>query len=1290
MSYYTKSKIWENINSNINSMANSVASLKQSFDYGKQYDMNREFDNRYEDYQAVVDYADANAYTKYDSIDNFINSASADLNIDSKFIKNVIESNYYDPTMNNGATMTSWMLKNGTGSTKWNRNQITKALNKSDETTVQNLIVSGLVTYAQELVSKDPYSMYDWEPSLNKKYTELLDPKAISEATGIDERRVQDILNNSNIKENVDKIYDTELRGYFEGLKEQQEKARLKQASETYLTSVIDQCVANNISTEDFKKLLDESIVESGLNLTESPEMLERYRYEAYESYIAKKSIEFGKENFLLDDYEFHEKFVDYNTNLRKELYGTENSKSNYMFNYADAYTSKVESGTSYNEALSKEIDTANDDYIKNINNIITVNLSNINSNIDENNESSVSYSEKYSDIDSFVSDIIKDENGESIFSSIDELADWCVKNNKIELYKNVRTTYAKIKKEDESIKQSINNEIANLEKERNTYIKTTISINLDNINANIGENNNLSISYSSKYESLDSFVADILKDEKGNSLFNSLDEFANWAIKNNKEDLYKKLRETYNKIKNTEKSVIDEEQKKIDTETTNLKNQYYNSIEILSKDIVNQLANNPYLILNNDFSNDGIAKLLGYESYQALVDTNDTKLFGYYDDIFNQVIKAKSTIESQKASLEQSAKEYNKQLKTQFEESFSRNCTNLIEDAKKNTNTIYSLDYIAMYCSNSQFKGFDELVDNGSWKVIDDFIKTCTEIAKISANNYSSQIDEQYTANYVKNRRDNLEGSSIKIANYSTSNYSVSIEIGERTSKNDDKFALLNEDVVETNKTVVNPYYTFNPYQNLTDWTLIDELSKDDKFKNGLKVIDYDGFMEYLNTFNDENLKKDPYFVQSLIIQWNSAYTNVPTSEEQQEMIFDVQLNSANQNILDGNYTEGMQELSNLSATAPPDKIGEINTAISQAKTLIKNQTEFEQVQEIINNIIEGYKFGGDNKYYNILKSNATNNFNLSYRYAEELKNGTKTIEQVTEEIYSLFAQKNYDESMKQLETNIKNSSGFVDFISGQDMNLFTSDFKLNYQKINEGTMYNMTDKEVDIFNSWLINQINGNEVKLEDINKTLFSISSNGNEKITYDGKEYKEGNKKNPVYTKALIIKGTLDYISGKTNYMKDLLINVKGFKDGDLKLINYKSDDGSYYDIALYDEKYSDIYLMPNDNSVNNLLCLTVKDDFKESIDVNLKGNNLITVSNYMTTGINKPIDFSKYLSKQKDNIKFQIDNASRVISNINRPEINRYVDAYNKSTEEQKDVKLTCLEQVDKYRRYYGI
>lgn len=1150
MSYYTKSKIWENINSNINSMANSVASLKKSFDYGKQYDMNREFDNRYEDYQAVVDYADANAYTKYDSIDNFINSASTDLNIDSKFIKNVIESNNYDPTMNNGATMTSWMLQNKTGSDKWRRNQITKALNKSDETTVQNYFLSGLETYAQELVSKNPYSMYDWEPSLRKKYTELLDPKSISEATGIDERRVQDILNNSNIKENVDKIYDTELRGYFEGLKEQQEKARIKQAAGTYLTSVIDQCVANNTSTEDFKKLLDESIIESGLNLTETPEMLERYRYEAYESYIAKKSIEFGKENFLLDDYEFHEKFIEYNTGLRKEVYGTEDSKVNYMVNYADAYTSKVESETSYNETLSKEIDTDNNDYIKNVNNIITVNLSNINSNIDENNELSVSYSKKYSDIDSFVSDIIKDENGNSIFSSIDELADWCVKNNKTELYKNVRTTY--------------------------------------------------------------------------------------------------------NKIKNTEKSVIDEEQKKIDTETTNLKNQYYNSIEILSKDIVNQLANNPYLIINNDFSNDGIAKLLGYESYQALVDTNDTKLFSYYDDIFNQVINAKSTIESQKNALEKSAKDYNAELKTQFEEAFSRNCTNLINQAKTNPNTIYSLDYIANDCSNKLFSTADELIDNGSWVVIDDFIKTCTEIAKISANNFSSNIDEQYTADYVRNRRENFDGSSIKIANYSTSDYSVSVELGERTSKNDDKFALLNQDVVETNKTVVNPYYTFNPYQDLTDWTLIDELSKDDKFKNGLKVIDYDGFVEYLNTFIDDNLKKDPYFVQSLIIQWNSAYTNVPTSEEQQEMIFETQLNSGYQNILAGNYTEGMQELKNLSLTAPPDKIGEINTAISQANTFIENQTEFDQVNGIINTVIEQYKFGGDNKYYNILKNNAKEKLNISYRYAEELKNGTKTIEQVAEEIYSLFAQKNYDESMKQLETNIKNSSGFVDFISSEDMNLFTSDFKFNYQKINEGTMYNMTDTEVKSFNSWLINQINGKEISLKDINSTLFSISSNGNEKITYDGKEYKEGNKKNPVYTKALMIKGTLDYVAGKTKYLKDLLINVKGFKDSDLQLINYKSDDGSYYDIALYDAKYGDIYLMPNDNSVNNLLCLTVKDDFKESIDVNLKSNDLITVSNYMTTGVNKPIDFSKYLSSEKDNIKQKTNFVSKIISNLFRP------------------------------------
>ena len=128
----------------------------------------------------------------------------------------------------------------------------------------------------------------------------------------------------------------------------------------------------------------------------------------------------------------------------------------------------------------------------------------------------------------------------------------------------------------------------------------------------------------------------------------------------------------------------------------------------------------------------------------------------------------------------------------------------------------------------------------------------------------------------------------------------------------------------------------------------------------------------------------------------------------------------------------------------------------------------------------------------------------------------------------------------------------------------------------------------------------------------------------------------------------------------------------------------------FEILLFKNDY--LKLLDNSHFNNKQLSTYIldNDDFKESIDVNLKGNNLITVSNYMTTGVNKPIDFSKYLSKQKDNIKFQIDNASRVISNINRPEVNRYVDAYNKSLEEPKDVQLTGLEQVDKYRRYYGI
>ena len=511
--------------------------------------------------------------------------------------------------------------------------------------------------------------------------------------------------------------------------------------------------------------------------------------------------------------------------------------------------------------------------------------------------------------------------------------------------------------------------------------------------------------------------------------------------------------------------------------------------------------------------------------------------------------------------------------------------------------------------------------------------------------------------------------------------------------------YVILNEDKVETNKTIDNPYYSFNPYQEITDWAIIDDYSKDNNFKTGLKVIDYEGFTEFLNGFKDENLKNDPYFIQSLIIKWNSAYSNLPSTEDEQIMFFNVQKDSYVQKVLHGNIEEGMNGLKSLYKVCPTSEINSLNTTISSTQKAIENMSEFNQINDVITNVIESYNFGDNNEYYNKLKQNASYNLDLAYKYSEQLYNGTKTIDEITQEINDIFALQVYDDSMKQLEQNIKKSTNFVEFISAKDMNLFTDNFKLNYQNINEGTMYNMDANEVANFNSWFINQVNGKTVSIDSIYETLFDVSSNGSDKITIGKEEYKEKKENNPIYSKTLMIKGTLDYVSGKAKYLKDKLIKVNNLKDSDLQLINFKDKDSSYYDIAFYEPVTGNIYLMPNDNSLNNIICMRIDDTNKETLDNNLKSNKLVTVNKYMTSGVTIDYDYSKYLSENRENIKKQSDEASKIITDLNRAEINKYND-WNESQNNKKETTKTTNDSnilpnsdmsiADKYRSYYGI
>lgn len=1069
MSNYTKAQTWSSINNSLNNIISGIDSLGSNIKRMNQINTNDEFEKRYDDYLKVIDYADNHVRKNgYDTKEGFLYALQDSTGVDIKFADKVLKEYNWDPTRTNNATLTSWMLENNYGINSWKRDKITESLNKNDENKIKNYITSNLVDYANNLLKTDPYSMYDWRPGVNKEYSNLLNAKKISEATGIDEKRIAEILNNSTVKDELDNWIDTELSDKFDELTQVQEKARLQNDTQPYLNTIVDQCVSSDVSIDYLKKYVEQGLVESGITIF-GKDIVNKYRTETYEYYINQKSIEFGKNNFLLDDYEFHEKFIQYNTNLRKEIYGENAKEGSYSNNYASAYEAK-----------------------KNTN-------------------------------------------------------------------------------------------------------QTSEAINVN--------------------------------------------------------------------------------------------------------EVINRLIDNPYIIQQEDFSDDGIAKMMNYDSKKDLISSANEKDYNTFTRIRQQVSTAQSIIDNNNKSLEESVKKYNVELKTEFETAFSENCKSLIKNVSTNTDTIYTFDNIADICSNGLFEKADELLDNAGWTTITDFISTCTQVAKISATNFASNVDEQSIAYYVSQRRNNIFGSSINISNYYVGDVSVKTEAGERTSKKDNMYVILNEDKVETNKTIDNPYYSFNPYQEITDWAIIDDYSKDNNFKTGLKVIDYEGFTEFLNGFKDENLKNDPYFIQSLIIKWNSAYSNLPSTEDEQIMFFNVQKDSYVQKVLHGNIEEGMNGLKSLYKVCPTSEINSLNTTISSTQKAIENMSEFNQINDVITNVIESYNFGDNNEYYNKLKQNASYNLDLAYKYSEQLYNGTKTIDEITQEINDIFALQVYDDSMKQLEQNIKKSTNFVEFISAKDMNLFTDNFKLNYQNINEGTMYNMDANEVANFNSWFINQVNGKTVSIDSIYETLFDVSSNGSDKITIGKEEYKEKKENNPIYSKTLMIKGTLDYVSGKAKYLKDKLIKVNNLKDSDLQLINFKDKDSSYYDIAFYEPVTGNIYLMPNDNSLNNIICMRIDDTNKETLDNNLKSNKLVTVNKYMTSGVTIDYDYSKYLSENRENIKKQSDEASKIITDLNRAEINKYND-WNESQNNKKETTKTTNDSnilpnsdmsiADKYRSYYGI
>ena len=63
MSSYTKAKVWDQVYSTMVNLPSGISSAASSLNALHQRDINSDLENRYEEYQAFVDYADSHSVT---------------------------------------------------------------------------------------------------------------------------------------------------------------------------------------------------------------------------------------------------------------------------------------------------------------------------------------------------------------------------------------------------------------------------------------------------------------------------------------------------------------------------------------------------------------------------------------------------------------------------------------------------------------------------------------------------------------------------------------------------------------------------------------------------------------------------------------------------------------------------------------------------------------------------------------------------------------------------------------------------------------------------------------------------------------------------------------------------------------------------------------------------------------------------------------------------------------------------------------------------------------------------
>ena len=1150
MSSYTKAKVWDQVYSTMVNLPSGIASTASALNAMNQNSINRDLEDRYEEYQAVVDYADSHSVNPaYDSREGFIQAASAATGVDRKFVKNVLDSVNWDPTRTNNSTLTDWMAQNGYGTNSWKRNYITKKTAENSRSLIVDTLKQGVSDFAETNMLEGPYTYFDNERKMRYQLRKLSDTAKIAEVTGIPKDYVDNLIaSDQTIMEEVNEWFDGEFTDKLREYETQQQSANIATQTQSVLDVHVLQCINNNTSDIEFAQGVLSIINSTGYSAAFDKGMTDRMIASSIASYMSQYAVDFAKTNYMLSDSQFFRRYESDMTTKRDSIVKAfgDSGVTDGMISYADSAIYKA-LGKAY-ETKNKELEDSTEAYTEAQADKIKSDLEYASTEL-KNRLSTANYdisngkAYKYSSMS--IDDFVKEVSNET-FQSKDELLAWCNKNGKNDIYKSFLELHTNAISKHESEKQEEISATAN-------GIKLNGVKKADELIQKINTDQN-------KY-------ATWTNDDIAKSIgFDSYEAYMN-NTDPNKQSLFSRIN-----------SAIESAKKSVDEEKANASKEKQSkediALTIKTDEIVRQINDAPSLYYNKN--EDFAAQQIGFDSYEAYKNGSPTQhQVSCFNSIMKAIGQAGNDVSNEAAEIKKATDEERKQLRSQYTTIMKDNSSAIIELAK--SGLLHTPDRLASILSLGKFEDSNDLMDNASPEIKTLYIDTLSKMDDAYAE-YTGININGVAESALNARKKNLTG-SVNVGYVSFTGYHADIIKGTPDSYNEDKFQLFNDDSEPIADFTLkkSSVEVRNPFEETYEWIDNDyALAEGNEVTS--RIYDIDAFNSYVDRFHPD-MKDNTKFMKTLIAQWNKAYCSIPTSEEVMEKYREATFSEAFSMAMNGDKQGAQLLMAEKKSYWPDDKsyaddLKKISITISDDVKSVVNYVE----KKIKDMLPEGSEYSYNlYKYMNIDEATATR------LQAEITKNPADREKILSDFADSCFLNLQSDKIKEYYrELNSTSVPTFRDYGKG------TADYSGNAADIFARYVSGkpvVGSLDANTFSVMYNALMSSDKVNVLDTASSI--LFSDGNEELDFTKLS---DFQKNMVYAAALPVV----YLKDKSSYMVDRLKNVKGINEGDLKIVTFNND------VAVLDVNSQIMYTIPVNTKSREWLKYNVKSDVISSI------------------------------------------------------------------------------------------